>query len=232
MTNKRIFQFLVWILCLLTVGCKEKEVSFTFSPENPRAGQTVNFTNNSAEGEKWDWNFGDGTSSSLKNPSKVYKRSGTYTVVLTVDGKQSRRYSKTLTVIDTIPQITLVEDTIVYFMQPVKLQMSAYNPYNYTKTYQWLLSDEVELVDGKLTDEIITVLFKKHSQDIAVNCVLTIGDDEFLEAESFYVNDTTAPALLMSSKGGFIAMQRMFASGNGATSDNKALFPWAEYQDL
>ena len=214
MINKRIFRFFVWVLCLLTVSCKDKEVEFTFSPETPRAGQSVSFTNQTSEGEKWEWNFGDGTSSTSKNPSKVYKRSGTYTVILTVDGKNSRRCAHTLTVVDTVPQITLVNDSLVYFMTPTKLQMSAYNPYNHTKTYEWVLSDDVELVDGSLTDEIITVIFKKHSQDIEVNCILTIGDDEFLEEESFYVNDTTAPALLMSSKGGFIAMQRMFASGN------------------
>ena len=108
-------------LCLLLVACKEKEVIFTYSPEMPRAGETIKFTNGTAEGEKWEWTFGDGTTATSKNPSKTYKRPGTYTVVLTVDKKNSRRYSKTITVVDTIPTITLAEDSLVYFMTPVKL---------------------------------------------------------------------------------------------------------------
>ena len=212
--SKTINRFLPVVLCLLMVACGEKEVTFTYSPETPRAGQTVRFTNHTSEGEKWDWNFGDGTSGSTKNPNKVYKRPGTYTVVLTVDGKHSRRCTKTLTVVDTVPQITLVEDSLVYYMTPVKLQMSAYNPYGYKKTFNWVLNDDVELLEGSIEDEIITVLFKQHDMYLPVNCVLTIGDTEYDCEQQFFVNDTVAPALIMSSTSGHIALQRMFTYGN------------------
>ena len=201
-------------LCLLLVACKEKEVSFTYSPEEPRAGASIRFTNNTSEGETWEWNFGDGTTASSKNPSKVYKRPGTYTVVLVVDKKQSRRASATITVVDTIPQITLADDSLVYFMRPARLRMNAYNPYNYTKTFQWQLNDNVELLEGKLTDEYITVLFnKQHSSDQSVSCKVTIGDASYTCEKSFYVRDTLAPQIVMSKKGNFLLLQRSFAYG-------------------
>ncbi|MDD1677896.1 MAG: PKD domain-containing protein [Methanomicrobiales archaeon] len=37
----------------------------------------------------WTWNFGDGSTSSLQNPSHEYKSSGTYTVTLTIQKDQS-----------------------------------------------------------------------------------------------------------------------------------------------
>jgi PKD repeat protein len=59
--------------------------SFTFSPANPTAGQSVQFTDQSAGGPaSWSWDFGDGTASSAQNPAKVYGSAGTYNVRLTV----------------------------------------------------------------------------------------------------------------------------------------------------
>lgn len=44
----------------------------------------VLFDNNSANGNVFNWNFGDGTTSTLVNPSHVYPGPGTYTVTLVV----------------------------------------------------------------------------------------------------------------------------------------------------
>ncbi len=48
-------------------------------------GQTVQFTDLSlCEPASWTWEFGDGATSSLQNPSHVYAAAGSYTVSLTV----------------------------------------------------------------------------------------------------------------------------------------------------
>ena len=199
---------------LLTLGgCKEKEVSFTYSPENPRAGESIRFTNQSAEGETWEWTFGDGTSASSKNPSKIYKKAGQYTVVLKVDKKAHRTYSQTIEVLDTVPRIILAEDSVVRYMTPVKLRMSAYNPYGYTTAYEWQLNDDVELVEGKLTDEIIRVIFKQHDQSVGVGCIYTQGEKKYTPSESFHVEDTTAQTLYMAQTDGQIVCQRTFEHG-------------------
>jgi len=50
---------------------------------------TVEFTeNSSAEGVAYQWDFGDGNSSSLRNPTHVYEEAGTYEVVLSVTNPQ------------------------------------------------------------------------------------------------------------------------------------------------
>ncbi|MEI6853402.1 MAG: PKD domain-containing protein, partial [Bacteroidota bacterium] len=58
-------------------------VNFSFT--STCSGVPVMFTNNSAPaGTSWNWNFGDGQSSSGENPSHTYTTGGTYIVSLTV----------------------------------------------------------------------------------------------------------------------------------------------------
>lgn len=47
---------------------------------------TVNFNNTSTNGTSFNWNFGDGGTSTLNNPSHTYTTPGTYTVTLQADG--------------------------------------------------------------------------------------------------------------------------------------------------
>jgi PKD repeat protein len=53
---------------------------------NVQAGNVVAFTNNSARGVTYSWDFGDGTKSTAENPVHTYASTGTYTVKLTVTG--------------------------------------------------------------------------------------------------------------------------------------------------
>jgi PKD repeat protein len=45
---------------------------------------TVRFTDNTSEATSWLWDFGDGTTSTERNPSHTYNAQGDYTVTLTV----------------------------------------------------------------------------------------------------------------------------------------------------
>ena len=70
------------------VGIKPPVANFTFTPATPRVGQTVQFTDQSTDPDgkiqSWSWDFGDGTTSTERNPRHQYAREGTYTVKLTV----------------------------------------------------------------------------------------------------------------------------------------------------
>jgi len=59
---------------------------FSYSPTTPKAGQSVAFTNLSTDPDadtlSWYWNFGDGSSSTLKNPSHTYTSAGQYSASL------------------------------------------------------------------------------------------------------------------------------------------------------
>lgn len=46
------------------------------------AGLTVSFQSNSTFANAWDWDFGDGATSTLENPTHTYPAAGTYTVNL------------------------------------------------------------------------------------------------------------------------------------------------------
>jgi uncharacterized membrane protein len=61
---------------------------FSYSPLRPLAGEAVSFTDKSYDPDGnivfWRWDFGDGATSSDKNPTHVYISPGTYMVTLTV----------------------------------------------------------------------------------------------------------------------------------------------------
>ncbi|MDD1729779.1 MAG: S8 family serine peptidase [Methanospirillum sp.] len=56
--------------------------SFTAAPRSGNAPLPVQFQDSSSGTTAWRWNFGDGSSSSLKNPRHTYQNRGTYTVTL------------------------------------------------------------------------------------------------------------------------------------------------------
>lgn len=63
--------------------------NFTASSTSGAAPLTVQFTDTSSYDvfapNKWVWDFGDGTSSNLQNPSHTYSAAGTYTVTLSAE---------------------------------------------------------------------------------------------------------------------------------------------------
>ncbi len=78
---------------------------FEFSPAQPSAGQTVQFTDKSQDPDgrvqSWSWDFGDGTTSTEQNPTHIYRTAGTFTVKLVVTddkGAQSPPAQKQITV--------------------------------------------------------------------------------------------------------------------------------------
>lgn len=73
--------------------------SFAFAPSAPFAGATVRFTDTSIGATTWTWTFGDGSQSSVRNPSHTYAARGTYTVTLRVsNGVGSSQTTKSITV--------------------------------------------------------------------------------------------------------------------------------------
>lgn len=62
--------------------------AFTFVPDAPVIAQPVVYKDTSAgQPTAWSWNFGDGATSALQNPSHAYSTAGTFTVTLTASNK-------------------------------------------------------------------------------------------------------------------------------------------------
>lgn len=92
----KLLQFMgLWVMALLLGGCPllnqfldAPESAFDGTPVSGEAPLTVLFADHSDAGSTnitdWQWDFGDGATSLLRNPSHVYAAPGTYTVSLTV----------------------------------------------------------------------------------------------------------------------------------------------------
>ncbi|MGQ9846455.1 MAG: PKD domain-containing protein [Bacteroidales bacterium] len=93
MIKIKIFSFLFGIgLFINSVLFGQVHASFTANPTHGCAPMTVSFINNSTGTGTltYQWNFGNGNSSNLQNPTANYINPGTYTVTLIVsNGSQS-----------------------------------------------------------------------------------------------------------------------------------------------
>jgi PKD repeat protein len=71
----------------VSVGSTAQSIAaaFTFSPTAPVAGDEVRFSDQSAGPvQQWLWNFGDGTTSTERNPTRRFSNPGAFEVALTV----------------------------------------------------------------------------------------------------------------------------------------------------
>ncbi len=201
---------LLFILAILLVGCHSREVGFVYKPVNPRAGQVITFTNSSEVGSTWSWNFGDGTSSTVKSPTKTYTSAGDYLVTLVVDDKKSLTYSAVVVVSDTVPTI-VTSDSATTIYNKVKCSVRCYNPKKEKITYKWLLSDDVIIVDGLLTDSAVNVYFTRPADKADIGAVITLGEQVDTVFSHIHVKDTAAHALVINSTDNQLFRHRIFA---------------------
>ena len=89
------------------------DAAFTYSPAAPAKGQTIQFTDVSAnEPTAWQWDFGDGVgASTVQNPTYAFADAGVYTVTLTA----TNEFGSGSTSVDvTVGQLIQITDQ--YFM--------------------------------------------------------------------------------------------------------------------
>ena len=196
-------------LAMTLVGCKKINVDFTYSPTNPRAGQSVSFTNNSSAGESWLWTFGDNATSVSKNPNKIYKKPGDYVVTLMVDSAKHQTRSKIITVHDTVPTFTCSTDSILHY-QDVTFKANIYNPFNYPLTYQWILPENCIIQSGALSTSAITVYFTS-AGEYNIQLFITQKDTKHEIHHTFRVHPTKAPAIVMRKTDNTVFRQRMIS---------------------
>src|SRR5690554_4133289 len=119
-----------FVIALLVIsGCQQDKYDFDALPdlvksyfthdggEDPlNINEEVRFTNASENADSYTWHFGDGTTSTEANPTKIYTTPGLYTVRLTAVGKGGTgNYSMDLAVID--PDAVVESDSELYFIE-------------------------------------------------------------------------------------------------------------------
>ena len=97
--------------------CTPPTPAFDFSPSAPSRQDTVLFSDRSSapvgQITRWQWDFGDGSSSEEQNPSHRYAQDGDYRVTLTVSDDCAASITRTITVFT--PKLT-VKRTIDTFL--------------------------------------------------------------------------------------------------------------------
>jgi PKD repeat protein len=109
--QRLLWLFLPLLVAVVFVGCSDDDddpepsadpvASFQFEID-ANDFLTVNFTNFSQNATSYDWDFGDGNSSTVTNPSHTYSAAGEYEVILiasNADGKTAMR-SESITITD------------------------------------------------------------------------------------------------------------------------------------
>ncbi len=95
------------VFSLIQLSCDDNESGVEFVGFEARFISDVNnnvitFTNLSNNATSFEWDFGDGTSSTVINPVKVYSEGGTYTVTLTATNQNNQT--------DTFQDTFIIED--------------------------------------------------------------------------------------------------------------------------
>ncbi len=193
-------------ICCVLIACNRNDVDFTYSPEVPRAGQGVTFSNQSTSGEEWAWSFGDGVTSTLKSPTHTYKKPGKYVVTLKVDKKNVWKVSKEITVYDTVPTF-VCEDSVFYIFEDYTFTANLYNPYNYEVNYAWSFPINTQYVclsdtDASMTASSITVYFTKPMEAAPLWLNITLNGENNQIEKNFTVLDKPTNSILMRTTAG------------------------------
>lgn len=87
--------YLLPICAVLAFSNSLAQADFKVSGTKGCVPLTVNFTDLSTGAVQWEWDFGNGNTSTLKNPSAIYYASGSFTVTLKIKNTAGNSFSTT-----------------------------------------------------------------------------------------------------------------------------------------
>ena len=112
----------------IAVRCVEPIADFTYSPQAPTVNDEIQFTDLSTDPDggtilAWNWSFGDGGTSTLRQPRHQYQNGGTYTVTLIVTDNCEKTDTKVVSIVVAGPSAAFTytpsnpstQDTVEFF---------------------------------------------------------------------------------------------------------------------
>ena len=142
MNNMKTLSVIGLILLSLTACKKDKEVKSTKAQFGVNGFDlpipcTITFINNSVSATTSQWSFGDGTTSTERNPTHVYTAIGDYYIKLKVTGPTG---ADSITSILSLNRVIAGESTVAYFRSragglPVNISFISLNPLS--QFYAW-----------------------------------------------------------------------------------------------
>ncbi len=175
-----LFMMIVAVNTVALVGCSKDnpapmpQSGFVVSKTLIESGEVVSFTNNSQNAIRYEWDFGNGQSATIQNPTMQYNQPGSYVVSLsafnednqaqvsTIIVKVGERYLKSFTIkqISFLDQSGLAHDSDGSGPDIFFYAGKAYNPKEYyTFYFENLKPDDLpitlnmEQTNVKLSDE-------------------------------------------------------------------------------
>mgnify|MGYP001824700089 CR=1 FL=1 len=107
-------------LSMALFSCSAPKSIFNINTENPTAPVKVGFENQSENADRYEWDFGDGNTSTESTPIHRYTSSGNYTVTLRAF-KEKRAKTSTKNIQVAAPEICLVEMTTPFGSMLIEL---------------------------------------------------------------------------------------------------------------
>lgn len=134
------------------VTIAQTDVTPTANFSYSKNGLMVSFSNTSANAQSYKWEFGDGQTSTVKNPSHTYSKYGTYKVTLTaVNGSKSNATSQNITLTEVAPKASFTYKTA----HPLKVVLTN-NSTNAT-SYVWDFGDGTTSTEKSPTHKYKTI---------------------------------------------------------------------------
>lgn len=202
------FQLLTLLSFVLAIyGCKKNdkdaeptkpvpEANFTYNGTGNHAPCNITFDNNSLNATSYLWDFGDNGTSTVKNPSHIYKQGGVYTVTLKATGNGANHsISKTVNILAAptkvfIKNVTLTE---MPFIDPST--GGGWDPSNGPDIYIEFLSpnpnNNVMVSSNKINDitiDKLPIIWKFQSPDYFL--VPTLDEYYFIDVIDYDVIDS------------------------------------------
>ena len=105
--------FFFFVTALLASSCSKTKTVFSLEGNQVKLPSKALFVNNSQESDRWEWDFGDGTRSTEKNPKHLYVKSGIYQVVLkSFHGKKMNQMQQKIEVLPPDGCYVLIETSL------------------------------------------------------------------------------------------------------------------------
>ncbi|MBA3901689.1 MAG: PKD domain-containing protein, partial [Bacteroidetes bacterium] len=83
---------LIALVAITAVSCqKQPEAEVSADKKEVETNEMIQFSNSSVDAHSFLWNFGDGETSTEKNPSKSYDKAGTYSVKMIASSKNGKK---------------------------------------------------------------------------------------------------------------------------------------------
>ncbi|MBC5837540.1 serine hydrolase [Flavobacterium muglaense] len=139
---------------------------FSFTPNSSVcANQLVQFNDASTGAKTWNWDFGDGTTSTQVNPSHSYTTPGTYTITLTVSNaveSQNTGIDRPCSCSDTMTKTITVGAIGIEIIPGCKQMLckgdkASYSTASPCNNYNWSVTGGH--IDGSSTSEAVNVIW-------------------------------------------------------------------------